>query len=106
MARLADEGLGFASLASGLTTGLRAATAAGVPAAEVYRDLDSEGQDARVIRRSLAQAAFRARPEGRVVRVGRVRAETISALTLWAGANRAGQVALAPLSAVLAPEAE
>lgn len=101
MARLADDGRGFVSLSRGLNTAQRAAEAAEVPAAIFYRDLDAEGQDARVIRRFLDQAAFRARQESGVVLLGRVRPETISALILWSTANRAGQVNQAPLSAVL-----
>jgi polysaccharide deacetylase 2 family uncharacterized protein YibQ len=80
---------------------LRAAEAAGVPAGVIYRDLDAEGQDARVIRRFLDQAAFRARQQSGVVLVGRVRPDTLSALILWGSANRAGDVTLAPVSAVL-----
>ena len=54
-----------------------------------------------MIRRFVDQAAFRARQESGVILLGRVRPDTISALTLWGNANRAGQVALAPVSAVL-----
>ncbi|GGL64147.1 divergent polysaccharide deacteylase family protein [Wenxinia marina] len=101
LARLAGEGRGFVTISSGLNAGLRAAEAEGVPAEVVYRDLDSEGQDARVIRRFIDQAAFRARQESGVVLLARTRPDTISALNLWGSANRAGQVAQAPLSAVL-----
>lgn len=101
MARLAQDGRGFVTLSSGLNGGLRAADEADVPAVAVYRDLDAEDQDARVIRRFLDQSAFRARQQGSVVLVGRVRADTISALTLWSTANQDGQVELAPVSAVL-----
>ena len=47
----------------------------GVAAATLFRDFDKDGQDARVIRRFLDQAAFRARQDGSVVMLGRVRAE-------------------------------
>lgn len=104
MARLAQDGRGFITKSQGLNMALRSAEAAGVPASVIYRDLDSEDQDARVIRRFLDQAAFRARQQSGVVMVGRVRADTISALTLWGTANRAGQVSLAPVSAVLNSE--
>lgn len=104
LARLGAEGRGFVTISSGLNAGLRAAAAEDVPAVIVYRDLDAEGQDARVIRRFVDQAAFRARQSSGVVLLGRVRADTISALTLWSTANRAAQVALAPLSAVLRAE--
>lgn len=101
MARLATDGRGFVSASQGLNMAVRSAEAADVPAAVVYRDLDSEDQDARVIRRFLDQAAFRARQQSGVVMVARVRPDTLSALTLWGTANRAGQVTLAPVSAIL-----
>lgn len=98
---LAAGGRGFVTVSQGLNTASRAAEQAGVPSAVVYRDLDAEGQEARIIRRFVDQAAFRARQESGVVLVGRVRPDTISALILWGTANRAGQVAQVPLSAVL-----
>lgn len=101
MAYLAAGGRGFVTVSKGLSTSLRAARGADVPAAAIYRDLDSEGQDARVIRRFLDEAAFRARQESGVILLARVRPDTISALVLWGTANRAGQVVLAPASAVL-----
>ena len=101
MARLAADGRGFATLSQGLNSGLRAADEADVPAVAIYRDLDSNDQDARVIRRFLDQAAFRARQQGSVVLVARVRADTISALVLWHTANAGGEVVMAPVSAVL-----
>lgn len=101
MAALAAEGRGFVTIARGLNAALRTAEDTEVPAAVVYRDLDGEGQSAQVIRRFLDQAAFRARQESGVVLLGRVRPDTLSALILWATANRAEQVAQAPVSAVL-----
>ncbi|MCF7700065.1 divergent polysaccharide deacetylase family protein [Loktanella sp. M215] len=98
---LAAAGRGLLVPDQGLNGALRAAAAADVPALTIYRDLDAEGQDARVIRRFIDQAAFRARQQQGVVLLARVRPETISALILWGDANRAGQVALAPLSATL-----
>ena len=98
---LAADGRGLLVPDTGLNSSLRAAEAAEVHAATIYRDLDDNDQDARVIRRFVDQAAFRARQQPGVVLLGRVRPETISALILWGQANRAGQVALAPLSATL-----
>jgi polysaccharide deacetylase 2 family uncharacterized protein YibQ len=57
-----------------------------------------------VIRRFLDQAAFRAGQDGGVIMLGRLRADTISALLLWGLQDRAGKVALAPISAVLSRE--
>lgn len=101
MDNLSEAGRGFVTISRGLNTALRTAEQADVPARSIYRDLDADGQDARVIRRFLDQAAFRARQDSGVVLLGRVRPDTISALILWGTANRAGQVALAPVSAVL-----
>jgi polysaccharide deacetylase 2 family uncharacterized protein YibQ len=101
MGALSNDGRGLVMPDGGLNSTLRAAEAADVHAAMIYRDLDGNGQDARVIRRFIDQAAFRARQQPGVVLMGRVQPETISALILWGTANRAGQVALAPLSATL-----
>lgn len=98
---LADQGRGFVTVSQGLNMAGRAAEQSGVPAATIYRDLDPDDQDARVIRRFVDQAAFRARQNTGVVLVGRVRPDTISALILWGTANGGDQVALVPLSAVL-----
>lgn len=101
VASLADRGRGLVTMPKGFNAALQVATDEDVPAGVFYRDLDGEGQDARVIRRFMDQAAFKARQESGVVLLGRVRADTISALNLWGNANRAGQVAMAPVTAVL-----
>ncbi len=101
MAKLKADGRGLLTESRGLNMAERAAETAGVPAVSIYRNLDSEGQDARVIRRFLDQAAFRARQQTGVVLLGRIRPDTISALILWGTAQRSGQVGLAPVSAVL-----
>lgn len=101
MGVLADAGRGFVSQSQGLNMAGRAAEQAGVPAVTIYRDLDSDNQDARVVRRFVDQAAFRARQGGGVVLVGRVRPDTISALILWGAAHRDDLVAIVPVSAVL-----
>lgn len=101
---LAASGRGLVSISSGLNTAIRAAEKANVPAGLIYRDLDGEGQDARVIRRFMDQAAFRARQDSGVILLARIRPDTISALQLWGTANRSGQVTLAPVSAILTRE--
>jgi len=104
MQLLADEGRGFITASQGLNTAVRAAEQAGVAEAEIYRDLDSDGQDARVVRRFIDQAAFQARRESGVVLVGRVRPDTISALILWGTVNQNDQVAVVPVSQILLTE--
>ncbi|MGC1505638.1 MAG: divergent polysaccharide deacetylase family protein [Sulfitobacter sp.] len=98
---LAQSGHGLVTRDKGLNTMPKLARKAGVPADPVFRDFDSEGQTATVIRRFLDQAAFKAGQEGAVVMLGRLRPDTISALLLWGLQDRAGKVALAPISAVL-----
>ena len=98
---LRASGHGLVTQSRGLNSMPKLAVKDGVPAAPVFRDFDSQGQSARVIRRFLDQAAFKAGQEGGVIMLGRLRPETIEALLVWGLADRAGSVALAPVSAVL-----
>lgn len=101
-AYLRDSGHGLVMYPNGLDTARKLAEKEGVPAVTLFRDFDAAGQDANVIRRFLDQAAFKAAQEpASVVMVGRARPETVSALILWGLADRAGRVALAPVSALL-----
>ncbi len=102
---LLDSGHGAVLFPNGLNTAQKLIAREGVPSASVFRDFDAKGQNATVIRRFLDQAAFRAGQEaGGVIMVGRLRADTISALLLWGLQDRASRVALAPVSAVLSTE--
>lgn len=98
---LAQSGHGLVAQAKGLNTMPNLARKEGVPAAPVFRDFDSKDQNERVIRRFLDQAAFKAGQQGAVIMLGRLRPETISALLVWGLQDRAGRVALSPVSAVL-----
>lgn len=98
---LRASGHGLVTQNKGLNSMPKLAVKEGVPAAPVFRDFDSQGQQPRVIRRFLDQAAFKAGQEGGVIMLGRLRPETIEALLVWGLADRAGSVALAPVSAVL-----
>jgi len=100
-AYLAGSGHGWVTQAKGLNTAATLAAKEGVPAKPIFRDFDSKGQTAVVIRRFLDQAAFRAGQESGVIMLGRLRPETISALLLWGLQDRAEQVALVPVSTVL-----
>ena len=100
-----DSGHGMLLQKSGLNTARKLAEREGIPAATVFRDFDGNGQSASVMRRFLDQAAFRAAQEGGVVMMGRLQAETISALLIWGLADRASRVALVPVSAVLKQDA-
>ncbi len=101
-----DSGHGLVLMPNGLNTAQALATREGVSAATVFRDFDQDGQDARTIRRFLDGAAFRARQNGDVIMLGRLRADTISALLLWGLQDRASQVALVPVSRVLTSGAD
>lgn len=101
MGILASHGRGFVTVNHGLNMAELSAKQAGVPVAVVYRDLDSDDQDARVVRRFVDQAAFRAHQKSGVVLVGRVRPDTISALTLWGSARQDEKIAIVPLSTIL-----
>ncbi|MBB3993816.1 polysaccharide deacetylase 2 family uncharacterized protein YibQ [Sulfitobacter undariae] len=98
---LKASGHGLVTQSKGLNSVPKLAVKQGVPAAPIFRDFDSEGQKPRVIRRFLDQAAFKAGQEGGVIMLGRLRPETIEALLVWGLADRAGSVALVPVSAVL-----
>ncbi|PSL20668.1 divergent polysaccharide deacetylase family protein [Shimia abyssi] len=98
---LASEGYGMLMLPNGLNTAQKLAAKEGVPSATVFRDFDSKGQSAVVMRRFLDQAAFKAAQTDGVVMVGRIREDTIAALLLWGLQDRASTVALAPVSAAL-----
>lgn len=99
---LLESGHGWVLFPKGLNTVQKLASKAGVPTATVFRDFDSKGQKASAIRRFLDHAAFKAgQQEAGVIMVGRLRADTISALLLWGLQDRASSVALAPVSAVL-----
>ena len=94
-------GHGLVLQPKGLNTAAALAQREGVPSASVFKDFDGEGQDTRAIRRFLDGAAFRARQDGGVVAMGRLKADTLSALLLWGLQDRAQQVALVPVSMVL-----
>ena len=87
----------------GLNAALHVAKGTGIPSATIYRDLDAEGQTARVIGRFLEQAAFQARREDGVILLGRMSDEMIEAWRKWAELNETGRVTLGPLSAALQP---
>jgi uncharacterized protein len=98
---LGQGGYGLVTQDKGLNTMPKLAVKEGVPAAPIFRDFDSKDQTPTVIRRFLDQAAFKAGLEGSVIMLGRMRPETISALLVWGLQDRASQVSLAPISAVL-----
>lgn len=102
---LRESGHGLVMHPSGLNTAQKLIAREGVPSASLFRDFDGQGQDAGAIRRFLDQAAMKAdQQEEGVIMLGRMRADTISALLLWGLQDRAASVALAPVSVVLRAE--
>lgn len=79
----------------------RPSTYAASPVAVLHDDLDDEGQDVSSMEDNLNQAAAAADRQQGVIVVGRLRADTLQALSLWSGRGGARSVALAPVSAVL-----
>jgi polysaccharide deacetylase 2 family uncharacterized protein YibQ len=98
---LAASGHGMVTYDKGLNAGLQIAEGRGVPARAVFRVFDDGSRDTGAMKRSLDQGAFRAGQAGPVVLVGKLRAESIAAITEWALGTRAATVSLAPVSAVL-----
>ncbi|MEO0783249.1 MAG: divergent polysaccharide deacetylase family protein [Pseudomonadota bacterium] len=104
---LQESGHGLVLFSEGFDTAQKLISREGVPALSVFRDIDGNEQNATVIRRFLDQAAFRAsQEEVGVIVVGRLRAETVSALLLWGLQDRANSVAIAPVSALLKAQVE
>lgn len=102
VARLKADGRGLVTLSSGLNMAEREALRQDVPVAVIYRDMDGEGQAKRTIRRFLEQASFRARQQGSVVLLARLKTNTIEALLDWWGRPDSDPVVqVIPVSALL-----
>ncbi|MCK0143284.1 divergent polysaccharide deacetylase family protein [Aliiroseovarius sp. F20344] len=98
---LVTSGHGLVTRPEGLNTGHKNALKIGVPSGLVFRDLDGNGQDSKMIRRFMDNAAFKASLENGVILMGRAVPETMAALIEWNLGNRANSVALVPVSTVL-----
>jgi hypothetical protein len=102
---LKAQGRGLVTFDRGLNSAEQVAAREGLASVTVFRLLDAEDEAAPVIRRYLDRAAFRAAQEGEVAVLGRLRPATLQALIDWAGDpdSRASGLALAPISALMAP---
>jgi polysaccharide deacetylase 2 family uncharacterized protein YibQ len=99
---LAQDGHGLLTFSGGLTQAERAAGAAGIAHAEVFRVLDASDESIFTIRRYLDRAVFQASQIGHVIVFGDAsQTETLEALQIWQEERRAGQVALVPVSGIL-----
>lgn len=96
---LAAEGLGLIAVERGLSSVLRIADQANVPAAAVQRNLEEANVGA--MGRALDQAALRARQGTGVILVGQLTPGMIDGLSDWAKDAAINQIAVAPASAVL-----
>ncbi len=96
------QGRGLLTWDHGLNAADQVARRDDVPAAVVFRDLTSAGNDRTAIRRILDRAVFKAGQDGRVVVAGEALPETVAALLEWSVEGRGATVAMAPLTAVLA----
>lgn len=96
-----ETGHGFLATTTQASSAVRRARSAGIPAATVFRDLDKNNQDARVMRRFIDQAAFLSRQEGIVILLARLRPETIEALQAWGVRDRSSTYNVAPLSTAM-----
>ncbi|MCL4187215.1 MAG: divergent polysaccharide deacetylase family protein [Rhodobacteraceae bacterium] len=99
---LADAGLGMILPdLPGLESASRIAAGAGVPAVRVTLAVTA-AEDAAGLRRALDRAVFRANQTGAAILYAPLTPAVAEAVAAWAaGSPRAGQVALAPVSAVL-----
>src|SRR6056297_3407119 len=100
---IADTGHGLITAPQGLNTAQQIAGRFDVPASLIFDDLGA-GVDANAVSRALDRAAFRARLEEGVIVLGRADPATIEGLGDWLQGRNARSLALAPVSAVLAPE--
>lgn len=94
-------GRGLVTRPVGLNLTRRLAEQHGVPTAPVFRDFSGDDLDPGRMQRFLDAAVVRADLQGGTIVIGRLRPDTIDALTLWSRQNRAARVALAPVTAVL-----
>jgi uncharacterized protein len=101
---VAAQGRGLLTWDRGLNAADQVARRNDVPAAVVFRDLDSAGSNSTAIRRLLDRAVFKAGQDGRVAVAGMATPELVAALLEWTVEGRAATVALAPVTAVLTVE--
>ncbi len=102
---LAQTGHGLLSRGAQAGAARDLLTLSGVPAARLQHDLEAQAQDVDAIRDALDEAADSADRRGVIV-LGRTRADTLRALSLWSGQGGARRVTLAPVSAVLNAQAD
>ncbi|MGV6839753.1 MAG: divergent polysaccharide deacetylase family protein [Planktomarina sp.] len=102
-ASLKASGHGLLTFDQGLGVALQTAKLEKIPTAAVDWDLDPKNQSASIVRRFMDQAAADAKRNGTAVVMGRLREETLTALTQWSEGRRAKALNIVPVSVVLLP---
>jgi hypothetical protein len=97
------QGRGAVLIEKGLNTAGQIAQREAIPYAAISRSIDGGGESVPVMRRYLDRAVFQAAQDGAAVVMGSTLPDTLTALTEWAVEGRAGDVALAPISALMKP---
>ncbi len=99
---LRQDGHALVTFSGGLAQAARAAEAAGVRHAEVFRVLDSGDDSAFTIRRFLDRAVFQASQIGEVIVFGDASNDvTMEAIEMWRSNSRLDQINLVPVSGIL-----
>jgi uncharacterized protein len=97
------QGRGVLLFDKGLNSAAQIAQRDGIPYAMISRMIDTAGESVPVMRRYLDRAVFKAAQDGAAVVMGQTLPDTLSALTEWSLEGRAGDVTLAPISALMQP---
>ena len=98
---LLSSGHGLVTQPKGLNTAQQLAAREGVPSVTLFRDFDGAGQNKSAVGRFLQNGALRARQEGAVVMMGRMKADTLTALIQWGLQDGNEALALVPISVIL-----
>jgi polysaccharide deacetylase 2 family uncharacterized protein YibQ len=97
------QGRGVLLFDKGLNSAAQIAQRDGIPYAMISKIIDAGGESVPVMRRYLDRAVFKAAQDGAAVVMGQTLPDTLTALTEWSLEGRAGDVALAPISALMQP---
>ena len=97
------QGRGVLLFDKGLNSAAQIAQRDGIPYAMISKMIDAGGESVPVMRRYLDRAVFKAAQDGAAVVMGQTLPDTLTALTEWSLEGRAGDVTLAPISALMQP---
>ncbi len=97
------QGRGVLLFDKGLNSAAQIAQRDGIPYAMISKMIDTGGESVPVMRRYLDRAVFKAAQDGAAVVMGQTLPDTLTALTEWSLEGRAGDVTLAPISALMQP---